>query len=90
MLRARDERARFVPVEQPLSLIQTADGQAWLRKWEATDTSFYPENDMYKLVQSLTKKNVDPPYIDIPAYLKARDEVEKWKDVYQRILIGQK
>ena len=70
--------------------IQTAEGQALLRKWEATDTSFYPENDMYKLVQSLKKKNVDPPYIDIPAYLKARDEVEKWKDVYQRILIGQK
>jgi iron(III) transport system substrate-binding protein len=70
--------------------IQTIEGQALLRKWEATDTSFYPENDMYKLVQSLKKKNVDPPYIDIPAYLKARDEVEKWKDVYQRILIGQK
>ena len=70
--------------------IQTAEGQALLRKWEATDTSFYPENDMYKLVQSLKKKNVDPPYIDIPGYLKARDEVEKWKDVYQRILIGQK
>jgi ABC-type Fe3+ transport system substrate-binding protein len=70
--------------------IQTAEGQALLRKWEATDTSFYPENDMYKLVQSLKKKNVDPPYIDIPAYLKAREEVEKWKDVYQRILIGQK
>src|SRR5918999_1496157 len=70
--------------------VQTVEGQALLRKWEATDTSFYPENDMYKLVQSLKKKNVDPPYIDIPAYLKARDEVEKWKDVYQRILIGQK
>lgn len=70
--------------------IQTAEGQALLRKWEATDTSFYPENDMYKLVQSLKKKNVEPPYIDIPAYLKAKDEVEKWKDVYQRILIGQK
>jgi ABC-type Fe3+ transport system substrate-binding protein len=70
--------------------VQTAEGQALLRKWEATDTSFYPENDMYKLVQSLKKRNVDPPYIDIPAYLKARDEVEKWKDVYQRILIGQK
>jgi ABC-type Fe3+ transport system substrate-binding protein len=69
--------------------VQTSEGQALLRKWEATDTSFYPENDMYKLVQSLRKKNVDPPYIDIPAYLKARDEVEKWKDVYQRILIGQ-
>ena len=70
--------------------VQTAEGQALLRKWEATDTSFYAENDMYKLVQSLKKRNVDPPYIDIPAYLKARDEVEKWKDVYQRILIGQK
>jgi iron(III) transport system substrate-binding protein len=70
--------------------VQTAEGQALLRKWEATDTSFYPENDMYKLVQSLKKRNVDPPYIDIPAYLKARDEVEKWKDVYQRILIGQR
>ena len=70
--------------------VQTAEGQALLRKWEATDTSFYPENDMYKLVQNLKKRNVDPPYIDIPAYLKARDEVEKWKDVYQRILIGQK
>ena len=69
--------------------VQTPEGQTLLRKWEATDTSFYPENDMYKLVQSLKKKNVDPPYIDIPAYLKARDEVEKWKDVYQRILIGQ-
>jgi len=69
--------------------VQTSEGQSLLRKWEATDTSFYPENDMYKLVQSLRKKNVDPPYIDIPAYLKARDEVEKWKDVYQRILIGQ-
>ena len=69
--------------------IQTAEGQALLRKWEATDTSFYPENDMYKLVQGLKKKNLDPPYIDIPAYLKARDEVEKWKDVYQRILLGQ-
>jgi iron(III) transport system substrate-binding protein len=70
--------------------VQTAEGQALLRKWEATDTSFYPENDMYKLVQSLKKRNVDPPYIDIPTYLKARKEVEKWKDVYQRILIGQK
>jgi ABC-type Fe3+ transport system substrate-binding protein len=70
--------------------IQTPEGQALLRKWEATDASFYPENDMYKLVQSLKKKNVDPPYIDIPTYLKVRDEVEKWKDVYQRILIGQK
>jgi iron(III) transport system substrate-binding protein len=70
--------------------VQTVEGQALLRKWEATDTSFYPENDMYKLVQNLKKRNVNPPYIDIPAYLKARDEVEKWKDVYQRILIGQK
>jgi iron(III) transport system substrate-binding protein len=70
--------------------IQTAEGQALLRKWEATDASFYPDNDMYKLVQSLKKRNVDPPYIDIPTYLKARDDVEKWKDVYQRILIGQK
>jgi len=70
--------------------LQTAEGQALLRKWEATDTTFYPENDMYKLVQSLKKRNLDPPYIDIPTYLKARKEVEKWKDVYQRILIGQK
>lgn len=70
--------------------LHTADGQALLRKWEATDTSFYPENDMYKLAQSLKKRNVDPPYIDIPTYLKAKDEVEKWKDLYQRILIGQK
>ena len=69
--------------------IQTAEGQALLRKWEATDTSFYPENDMYKLAQNLKKRNVDPPYIDIPVYLKARNEVEKWKELYQRILIGQ-
>jgi iron(III) transport system substrate-binding protein len=70
--------------------LHTAEGQALLRKWEATDTSFYPENDMYKLVQSLKKRDLDPPYIDIPTYLKARDEVEKWKDIYQRILLGQK
>lgn len=70
--------------------LNTIEGQALLRKWEATDTSFYPENDMYKLVQSLKKRNVDPPYIDIPTYLKVKDDVEKWKDLYQKILIGQK
>lgn len=70
--------------------LNTMEGQALLRKWEATDTSFYPENDMYKLVQSLKKRNVDPPYVDIPTYLKVKDEVEKWKDLYQKILIGQK
>jgi ABC-type Fe3+ transport system substrate-binding protein len=70
--------------------LNTVEGQALLRKWEATDTSFYPENDMYKLVQSLKKRNVDPPYVDIPTYLKVKGEVEKWKDLYQKILIGQK
>ena len=70
--------------------LQTAEGQALMRKWEATDTSFYPENDMYKLVQNLKKRNVEPPYIDIPTYLKARKQVEKWKAIYQKILIGQK
>ncbi len=70
--------------------LNTVEGQALLRKWEAADTSFYPENDMYKLVQSLKKRNVEPPYIDIPTYLKVKNEVEKWKDLYKRILIGQK
>jgi iron(III) transport system substrate-binding protein len=70
--------------------LNTVEGQALLRKWEATDTSFYPENDMYKLVQSLKKRNVNPPYVDIPTYLKVKNEVEKWKDLYQKILIGQK
>jgi iron(III) transport system substrate-binding protein len=70
--------------------LNTAEGQALLRKWEATDTSFYPENYMFKIVQDLKKRNINPPYIDIPTYLKVQDEVEKWKDVYQKILIGQK
>ena len=70
--------------------LHTPEGQALMRKWEATDTTFYPENDMYKLVQNLKKRNVNPPYIDIPTYLKTKDEVEKWKDLYQKILIGQK
>lgn len=70
--------------------LHTPDGQALLRKWEATDTTFYPENYMYKVVQDLKKRHVDPPYIDIPTYLKVKDEVEKWKGVYTKILIGQK
>jgi ABC-type Fe3+ transport system substrate-binding protein len=70
--------------------LNTVEGQALLRKWEATDTSLYPENDMYKIVQSLKKRNVEPPYVDIPTYLKVKGEVEKWKDLYQKILIGQK
>lgn len=70
--------------------LQTSEGQGLLRKWEATDTSFYPDNYMFKVVQDLKKRNVNPPYIDIPAYLKVQHEVEKWKDVYQKILIGQR
>lgn len=70
--------------------LQTPEGQGLLRKWEATDASFYPENYMYKIVQDLKKRNVDPPEIDIATYLKVKDELEKWKDLYQKILIGQK
>ncbi len=69
---------------------QTPEGQALNQKWEFSDSSFYPENRMYKIVQDLKKRGVAPPYIDIPTYVKVKPAVEKWKARYVNILVGKK
>lgn len=70
--------------------VQTPEGQALNRKWELSDTSFYPENTMYKVVKGLKDRGVAPPYISIPTYMKAKKEARKWKRTYKKILVGQK
>ena len=70
--------------------MQTPEGQALNGKWEFSDSSFYPENRMYKIVQDLKKRNIAPPYIDIPTYVKVKPAVEKWKARYVNILVGKK
>ncbi len=70
--------------------MQTKEGQAINRKWESTDTSYYPENKMYKVVNDLKARGMAPPYISIPTYIKVKKEVGKWKKVYKKILVGQK
>lgn len=66
--------------------MQTPEGQGLNRKWDSADTSFYPENLMYKTVKGLEARGVTLPYIDIPTYLKVKPEVEKWKGKYKKIL----
>jgi len=66
--------------------MQTVEGQALNRKWDFADTSFYPENLMYKAVKGLEARGLTPPYIDIPTYMKVKPEVEKWKGTYKKIL----
>ncbi len=70
--------------------MQTPEGQALNRKWELADTSFYPENNMYKIAKDLRDRGVAPPYISIPTYMKVKPTVEKWKGEYKKILVGQK
>lgn len=70
--------------------MQTPEGQALNRKWELADTSFYPENTMYKIAKDLRDRGVAPPYISIPTYMKVKPQVEKWKSEYKKILVGQK
>jgi iron(III) transport system substrate-binding protein len=70
--------------------MQTPEGQALNRKWELADTSFYPENTMYKIAKDLRDRGVAPPYISIPTYNKVRPQVEEWKRTYKQILVGQK
>ena len=69
-----------------MAFIQTPEGQALNRKWDFADTSFYPENLMYKTVKSLEARGVTPPYIDIPTYMQVKPDVEKWKAQYKKIL----
>ena len=54
------------------------------------DTSYYPENTMYKIAKDLRDRGVAPPYISIPTYMKVKPQVEKWKSEYKKILVGQK
>ena len=70
--------------------MQTPEGQALNRKWEVADTSYYPENTMYKIAKDLRDRGVAPPYISIPTYMKVKKDVEKWKSEYKKILVGQK
>lgn len=70
--------------------MQTPEGQGLNRKWETADTSYYPENTMYKVAKDLRDRGVAPPYISIPTYMKVKPEVEKWKSEYKKILVGQK
>ncbi|MDE0214841.1 MAG: ABC transporter substrate-binding protein [Deltaproteobacteria bacterium] len=70
--------------------MQTPEGQALNRKWELADTSYYPENTMYKIAKDLRDRGVAPPYISIPTYMKVKPQVEKWKSEYKKILVGQK
>ncbi len=69
-----------------MAFMQTPEGQALNRKWDFADTSFYPENLMYKAVRDLEARGVRPPYIDIRTFMKVKPEREKWKGMYKKIL----
>ena len=85
------KKARYPNMAKLFMLfMQTPEGQALNRKWDFADSSFYPENRMYKIVQDLKKRGVAPPYIDIPTYVKVKPAVEKWKARYINILVGKK
>lgn len=70
--------------------LQTPEGQALNLKWESADSSFYPETKMYATLQEMKEAGMNPPYISIPVYLKAKPQVEKWKKEYKELLVGQK